>query len=216
MRLRAVAFDESHARHFLTLSSSVVLPMQLTVHEPRPFTAELMRELVRQLTTLVRRFVKYDDVSVVSGGAPANKRARRQRMVSFVDVDAAFRPGSMKEHREGALWFAYSIVRADEHNDVASTHVLQPTLKAAAGTWHAFDVLPWLLTVVVAPSPRTFAMLATPLANPAAAPPTAHAASAASASVAVSKFFQQPAAAAAASGGLGSTDRKRTSGNKRK
>lgn len=206
--MNSSVFDQSHARHFLTLSSSVVLPMQLTVHEPRPFTAELMQELVRQLTSLLRRFVKYDDVSVVGNGQPANKRARKQRMVSFVDVDLAFRAGSMKEHREGPLWFAYSIVRADEHNDVAATHVLQPTLKAAAGTWHAFDVLPWLLTVVVAPSPRTFAMLATPLANPAASAPPPIAAVSAATSVAVSKFFQQPAAAAAG-------DKRRTN-NKRK
>jgi hypothetical protein len=164
--------------------------MQLTVHEPRPFTAELMRELLKQLTVLLRRFVRYEDVIVQSNGV---KRARKQRMVSFVDVDETFRPGSMKEHREGALWFAYSLVRADEHNSVNSTHVLQPTRKASAGTWNAFHVLPYLLAVVVAPSPRSFALLATPLANPARSTAVVAASSAST-----SKFFAHPSTASAA------------------
>jgi len=181
---------DSSARYFLTLSASVVLPMQLTVHEPRPFTAELMRELLKQLTVLLRRFVRYEDVIVQSNGV---KRARKQRMVSFVDVDETFRPGSMKEHREGALWFAYSLVRADEHNSVNSTHVLQPTRKASAGTWNALHVLPYLLAVVVAPSPRSFALLATPLANPARST-----ALVAASSASTSKFFAHPSAGASA------------------
>jgi hypothetical protein len=181
---------DSSARYFLTLSASVVLPMQLTVHEPRPFTAELMRELLKQLTVLLRRFVRYEDVIVQSNGV---KRARKQRMVSFVDVDETFRPGSMKEHREGALWFAYSLVRADEHNSVNSTHVLQPTRKASAGTWNALHVLPYLLAVVVAPSPRSFALLATSLANPARST-----ALVAASSASTSKFFAHPSTGASA------------------
>jgi len=142
MTLDSCEFDRS-GRHYLTLSASVLLPMQLFVVEPRPFSDEHMRELMRQLAPLLKRFVRYDDA--INGA--------QQRMVSLVDVESAFRNGSVKEHREGELWFAYTLTRADENNHATLAHVLQPA--AELGAWHALDIVPWLLTVVVASSPKT-------------------------------------------------------------
>lgn len=182
-------FNNDSARHFLTLSPSVVMPMQLTVHHPRPFTDALMRTLVQQLAALIRRFVKYDDVSTSTWSSAPQKR--RRRLVSFVDdLDSSFRPGSMKEHREGELWFAYTIVRADNADASSSgcgggfdsvTHVLKPR---GGGGLEAFEVVPWLLIVVVGKSPRSFAS--------SFAPPSSveSVASSAAALASTSKFFK--------------------------
>jgi hypothetical protein len=147
--------------------------MQLTVHHPRPFTDAHMRDLVRQLAPLIRRFIKYDDVTMATTTTTTTTTTtgaskRRRRLVSFVDdLESNFRPGSMKEHREGSLWFAYTIVRSDNTDAAcggwdAVTHVLKP----ASGGFDAFDVVPWLLIVVVGKSPRSFAAsLAAPSAD---------------------------------------------------
>jgi hypothetical protein len=175
-------FNDDSARHFLTLSPSVVMPMQLTVHHPRPFTDALMRQLVTQLAPLLRRFVSYDDVPAAAG-----KRARR--VVSFVDIESNFKPGTMKEHREGELWFAYTVVRADNNESGACgggfdsvTHVLKPN----AGGMRAFDVVPWLLIVVVGKSPRQFAASFAPPSAVDAAPIATR-----TVAVSTSKFFNK-------------------------
>lgn len=184
-------FNNDSARHFLTLSASVVMPMQLTVHHPRPFTDALMRDLVQQLAPLIRRFVKYDDVSVSERASNAALK-RRRRLVSFVDdLESSFRPGTMKEHREGDLWFAYTIVRADNTDSTSCggfdsvTHVLKP--RGSAATLEAFDVVPWLLIVVVGKSPRSFAASFAP---PNSADAVASSAASAASGASTSKFFK--------------------------
>jgi hypothetical protein len=190
-------FNADSARHFLTLSSSVVMPMQLTVHHPRPFTDALMRELVTQLAPLLRRFVKYDDVpnnnSNTSNTSNNNVNKRQRRLVSFVDIESNFKPGTMKEHREGELWFAYTIVRADNNanGNCGGFDSVTHLLKAESSTttnMRAFDVVPWLLIVVVGKSPRQFAASFAPPSVVDAVPISNIGASAAAATT--SKFFK--------------------------